>query len=88
MSFLINIIRSRFDNESVYNEKYLETKITSYVCKSRWWNTKKNNKIVKTIILKGIYIICAIILYIIFYITDDLGIFSDDSDKKSSDKKD
>ena len=41
MSFLINIIRSRFDNESVYNEKYLETKIKSYVCKSRWWNTKK-----------------------------------------------
>ena len=41
MSFLINIIRSRFDNESVYNGKYLETKIKSYVCKSRWWNTKK-----------------------------------------------
>ena len=45
-------------------------------------------KIVETIILKGIYITCAIILYIILYITDDLGIFSDDSDKKSSDKED
>ena len=87
MYFLINIIRSRFDNESVCNEKYLETKIKSYVCKSRWCNTKKK-KIVKTIILKGIYIICAIILYIILYTTDDLGIFSDDSHKKSSDKED
>lgn len=48
----------------------------------------KKKKIVKTIILKGIYIICAIILYIILYTTDDLGIFSDDSHKKSSDKED
>ena len=41
MPFLINIIRSGFDSESVYNAKYLETKIKSYVGKTRWWNTNK-----------------------------------------------